>query len=206
MNTGTRLFRSGRLLYVAFLRPGFVLPLLEMHLILKPIAAHRHVHIFRRILGRASAKAVQPKRKLIVFPFVGMILAARVHFTENKLPVVAVFSGIKFNRHAAPAVLHFDGAVLEPRHRDHIAEAFSRFVDRVGQDFKYGVLAALQPVRAENHPRSLAHTVSALERGDTVVAILGLRGLQFLHSLFYSIFYYTQNHSFRQVFRNSLPI
>ena len=50
--------------------------------------------------------------------------------------------------------------------------ALARFVDGVGEDLKDGVLAAVQPVRAEDDGRALAHTGRSLERRDALVAVI----------------------------------
>lgn len=50
--------------------------------------------------------------------------------------------------------------------------ALARFVDGVRKDLKDGVLAAVQPVRAEDDARALAHAVRALEGRDALVAVI----------------------------------
>ena len=50
--------------------------------------------------------------------------------------------------------------------------ALARFVDGVGKDLEHGVLAAVQPIRAEDDARALAHTVRALEGRDALVAVI----------------------------------
>ena len=50
--------------------------------------------------------------------------------------------------------------------------ALARFVDGVRKDLEHGVLAAVQPVRAEDDGRALAHTVRALEGRDALVAVI----------------------------------
>ena len=68
-------------------------------------------------------------------------------------------------------VSDFDRAVRIARGDDLGAVSLSCLVDRVGQDLKDRVLAALQSVRAEDNARALAHTVRALQRGDAFVAV-----------------------------------
>ena len=50
--------------------------------------------------------------------------------------------------------------------------ALPGLVDGVGEYFKYGVLAALQPVGAKDDAGALAHPVGPFEGGDGVVAVL----------------------------------
>ena len=64
------------------------------------------------------------------------------------------------------------------------AVALPGLVDGVGQDLKDGVLAALQPVGAENDSGALAHPVRALQRGNGLVIIF-LFGVCFWHDCTY---------------------
>ena len=50
--------------------------------------------------------------------------------------------------------------------------ALPGFVDGVGQNLEYGVLAPLQPVGAEDDPGPLADPVGPLQGGDGFVAVL----------------------------------
>ena len=68
-------------------------------------------------------------------------------------------------------VSDFDRAVRIACGDDLGAVSLSCLVDRVGQDLKDRVLAALQSVRAEDNARALAHTVRTLQRGDAFVAV-----------------------------------
>ena len=52
-----------------------------------------------------------------------------------------------------------------------IAVPLARLVDGVGQNFKHRVFAALQPVRAEDDRRALAHAVRALQGRNAVIAV-----------------------------------
>ena len=51
------------------------------------------------------------------------------------------------------------------------AEARARFVDRVGDDLKSGVLAAVKAVVSEDHSRPLADAVGALQRDDALISV-----------------------------------
>ena len=168
---GAGLFAVCRLFMKALLGAGFVFALFKVQGVLKPVAHHGHVHVFRGILGRAGAEAVQAKRKLIVFACVVFIFAACVQLAEHQLPVIAFLVLVPLDRDAAPVVCDFDRAVRVAGGDDLGAVALARLVDRVGQDLEHRVLAALQPVRTENDAWALAHTVRALERGNALVAV-----------------------------------
>ena len=60
---------------------------------------------------------------------------------------------------------------LDINYSYNIAESLARLVDRVRENFKHRVLAALQPVRAEDDAWTLAHALRALEHRDAIVAI-----------------------------------
>ena len=64
-----------------------------------------------------------------------------------------------YKRQAPAKVLHLDGLILVPGDDDQVAVALPGLVDGVGEDLEHRVLAALQPVRAENHPGPLPHPV-----------------------------------------------
>ena len=51
------------------------------------------------------------------------------------------------------------------------AITLARFVDSVGQNFKDGMLAALQAVGAKNDRRPQPDTVCALQRRDRLVSV-----------------------------------
>jgi hypothetical protein len=74
-----------------------------------------------------------------------------------------------------------DDIILIAGKGDDITVALASLVNGVGQNFKYGVLAAVQPVGAEDDAGALADAIRALEHGDAVVAV-GCLG--FRHSLY----------------------
>ena len=168
---GAGLFRGGGLFDKALLGAGFVFALFKVQGVLEPVAHHGHVHVFRGILGCAGAEAVQAERELIVFARVVLIFAACVQLAEHQLPVVALLFLVPLDRDAAAVVRDLDRAVRVAGGDDLGAVALARLVDRVGQDLKHRVFAALQPVRTEDDARALAHAVRALERGNALVAV-----------------------------------
>ena len=179
------LARVRRLFGVAFLGAGLVFALFKVQAVLEAVTDDSDVHVLRGILRRAGAQTVQAERKLIVFAGVVLVLAACVQLAEDQLPVVALLVFVPFDRDTAAMVSDFDRAVRIARGDDLGAVALSCLVDRVGQNLKDRVLAALQSVRAEDNARALAHTVRALQRGDAFIAV---RRLCFAHIYFNSQF------------------
>ena len=179
------LARVRRLLGEAFLGAGLVLALFKVQAVLEAVTDDGDVHVLRGILRCTGTKAVQTERKLIVFASVVLVFAASVQLAEDKLPVVTLLVFVPFDRDTAAVVSDFDRAVRVARGNDLGAVALSCLVDRVGQNLKDRVLAAFQSVRAEDNTRALAHTVRALQRGDTFIAV---RRLCFAHIYFNSQF------------------
>ena len=138
------------------------LALFKMQRIFKPVAADGRVKILGRILRGAGAEAVQAQREFIVAARVVLVLTACVKLAEDKLPVVFSLFFVPVDRTAAPEVLDLNGMILIARHENLPAVALARFVDGVGQNFKNGVLTALQAVRAENDRRPQPDAVRAL--------------------------------------------
>ena len=120
-----------------------------------PVAPDGHIHVFRGVLRGARAEAVEAERVLVVFALVVLILAAGVHFAEDQLPVVALLLLVPVHRTAAPEILHLNGLVFVARNGYNIAKSLARLVDRVRENFKHCVLAALQPVGAEDDARGV---------------------------------------------------
>ena len=149
-----------------------------MQRVFKPVAADGRVKILGRILRGAGAEAVQAQREFIVAARVVLVLTACVKLAEDKLPVVFSLFFVPVDRTAAPEVLDLNGMILITRHENLPAVALARFVDGVGQNFKNGVLTALQAVRAENDRRPQPDTVCALQRRDRLVSI----GFLFFHA------------------------
>lgn len=138
------------------------LALFKVQGVFKPVAADGRVKILGRILRGAGAEAVQAQREFIVAARVVLVLTACVKLAEDKLPVVFSLFFVPVDRTAAPEVLDLNGMILIARHENLPAVALARFVDGVGQNFKNGVLTALQAVRAENDRRPQPDAVRAL--------------------------------------------
>ena len=143
----------------------------EVQRILVPVAPDGDVHILGGVLRGARAETVQTERVFIVAAVVVFVLAAGVQLTVDKLPVEALFRRVPVHGTAAAEILYLNGLVIVESYRYNIAEALARLVDGVGENFKYGVLAALQSVGAEDNARTLAHPVGALELGNAFVAV-----------------------------------
>ena len=156
---GARLFPPVGGLY---LQATHVLPLLEVQGVLLTVPPDGDVHILAGVLGGAGTQAVQAQGVLVVVP-VGAVLAAGVQFAEHQLPVELALFLVPVHRTAPALVLHLKGAVLKPGDSDERAVTLPRLIDGVGQDLKYGVLAAVQPIGAKDHPRALAHPVGPLQ-------------------------------------------
>ena len=145
--------------------------LFKMQVIPLAVPADHHVHKPGGILGGAGAQAIQAQGVFIVVPGGVVILAPGVELTEHQLPVVFSHLFVPVHRAAPAKVLHLNPAVPEPGEDDLLAVALPGLVDGVGEDLEHRVLAALQPVRAENHPGPLPHPVGPLQHGDGFVAI-----------------------------------
>ena len=168
---GTRLF-WGTGLFQQFVRPfGHILSPAEMEGILPAIPAGDHIHIFRRILGGAGAQTVEAQGIFVILPFGVAVFSAGIELAVDQLPVITAFPLVVIHRHAPPEVLHLDGPVQKMGHIDHMAKPFPGFVDGIGEDLKKGVLAALDPIGAENDPGPLAHPVGSFQSRDALVAI-----------------------------------
>ena len=148
-----------------------------MQLVALIVPADDHVHIFRGVLRGAGAQPVQAKGIFIILAVVVFILAAGIHLTEDQLPVVALLVLVPVHGAAAAEILHLDGLVRVSGDGDEIAKALPRLINGIGENLKHGMFAALQPIRAENDRRTLAHAVRTLEHGDAVVAVSICRSL-----------------------------
>ena len=165
---------------------------LKMQRIPVPVAPDGHVHVARGVLRGAGAETVETERILVALAGIVVVLAAGVQLAVDKLPVHAVFPGVEVHRAAAPLILDLNTVVKIARDGDELAVSLARFVDGVGEDLKHRVFAALQPVRAENDSRALAHTLRPRERGDALIAVILFSCL--CHSLLHAVF---TNGSFR---------
>ena len=138
---------------------------------------HLCIHIFRGILRCAEAQSIQAEGVFIAaVAVVGVIFSAGIKLAENKLPIKLRFIFIIIHRNTAAKILHFNGAVYITSYHNPIAKPLARLVNGVGEDFKNRVLAALQPVGAEDDAGPLADPVRPLQTGDTVVVIGFLLG------------------------------
>ena len=140
------------------MQTAHILALFKVELILKAIPIDGGVKIFAGVLGGTGAKAVKAQGVLIVLPL-RIILAAGVQLTKHQLPVVAPFLLVPVHRTTPSKVLHLNGVVGKAGDNDQLAVAFPGLVDGVGHDLKYRMLTAVQPVRAEDDPRTLSDTV-----------------------------------------------
>ena len=151
---GAGLFAGVGLLFQA----AHVLALLEVEGVLKAVPVDHRIKVRAGVLGGAGAQAVEAQGILIVVA-VPAVLAAGVQLTEHQLPVVALLLFVPVHRTAPAHVLHLNGAVDVPGDGDEIAVALPGLVDGVGHDLKHGMLAALQPVGAEDDAGALADPV-----------------------------------------------
>ena len=163
------------------------------------------VHVAAGILGGAGAQAVETQGKLVVFAVFVVIFAAGVQLAEHQLPVEAAFLFVPVHRAATAHVLHLNGEVGKSRHGDEPPMALPGLVNGVGQYFKYGVLAALQAVGAEDDPRTLAHTIRTLETGNAFVVVVLFRShIALLPAIPTILHYFTVFFSFWQVLQRSM--
>ena len=176
---------AGILFGIRFLlQAADVLPMFEVQGVAEPVPLDLHVHVFRGILGRTGAQAVEAEGVFVTLPFEGVVFAAGVQLTEDQLPVVPAFLLVEVHRHAPAEILHLEGAILIPGGDNAAAEPLPGLVDRVGKDFEYCVLTAFQPVRSEDDRRAFADPVGPFQGGDAVVAVAGLFGGHNLHPSF----------------------
>ena len=149
---------------------------LKVQPVLLPVAPHGHVHIAGGILSGAGAQAIQAQGELVVLAVLVVVLAAGVQLAEHQLPVVAPLLLVPVHGTATALILHLNGEIGKAGHGDEPAIACTGLVDGVGEDLEHGVLAALQPVGAEDDTGPLADPVRPLQTGDTVVVIGFLLG------------------------------
>ena len=122
-----------------------------------------HLEIFGGILCRARAQTIQSERIFIHRTLIVVVVfAARVQFAVDQLPVVFLFALVPIQRYAAAEILDLHGMIAVGGDDHAIAVALARLIDGVGQDLEDGMLAALQPIGAEDDRRPFPHTVRAL--------------------------------------------
>ncbi len=150
------------------------LPLLEVEVVPLPVPADGDVHEGGGVLGGAGPQAVEAQGVLIVLPGGVVVLAPGVELAEDQLPVVPPQLLVPVHGAAPAEVLHLDAAVPVAGDHDLAAVALPGLVDGVGEDLEDRVLAALQPVGAEDDPGALPDPVGALQHGDGFVAVFRL--------------------------------
>ena len=80
------------------------------------------------------------------------------------------------DRDAAAAVAHGDRVVGVDRDLDRVVVARERLVDGVVDDLLDEVMEAPEPGRADVHPGPQTDRLEALEHGDVLGRVAGLRG------------------------------
>ena len=148
------------------------LALFKMKGILLLVTPYRHVHIFGGVLRRTGPEAVGAQGIVIVSAFIVFIFAPGVQLAEDQLPVPAFLVGVPVHGAAPPEVLHFNGFILKIGQGHEAAVPLPRLVNRVGENFKRGVLAALQAVRPEDDRRLLPDTLLILQQLYALISVL----------------------------------
>ena len=146
-----------------------------MEVIAFAVPADDDVHEAGGVLGGAGAQAVETQGVFVVVAAVVVIFSAGIQLAEDQLPVVLADFFVPVHRAAPAEVLDLDAAIPEVGDDDLLAEALAGLVDGVGEDLEHGVLAALQPVGAEDDARALADPVGSLQRGNAVISIVLFR-------------------------------
>ena len=156
-----------------------VLALFKVEGVFKAVAPDGGVEELGGILGGAGAQTVQAQRVLVVVALTA-VLAAGVQLAEDQLPVILLLLLVPVHGTAAALVLHLNGVVGKAGDGDEIAVTLTGLINGVGHDLEYGVLTALQTVRAKNNARTLADAVCALQCGDGFVAVTGFLSHSYL--------------------------
>ena len=128
-----------------FLQPADIFALAEIQVVVIAVTVDIRCHPLAGILRGAKAQAVQAQAEFIVV-FVLTVLAACIHFAEQQLPVIALFTLIVIHGHTAAKVLHLHAAVFIAGQNDLIAVALAGFIDGVGKDLKNRMGAAVHTV------------------------------------------------------------
>ena len=137
---------------------------------------------FAGVLGSACPQAVEPQGILVGGTVrVIVVLTAGVEFVIDQLPVIALFLFVPVQGNPTSEVLHLNGVIPEGSDHDGIPEAFSGFIHGIGEDFEHGMLAAFQPVGAEDNGGAFSDSVRAFQGGNGLVIILCL--CLFFHSV-----------------------
>ena len=141
--------------------------------VFESIPADDGVKVFAGVLGGAGTQAVEAQGVFIVIPAAVLIFAAGIQLAEDQLPVILLLLLVPVHRTAAALVLHFDGLVQVAGDGNEPAVALPGLVDGVGQDLKYRVFAALQPIGAKDDAGAHPDPVGPLQRGDGFVSVTG---------------------------------
>ena len=153
---------AGAAALVGFLlQAAYVLALLEVEVVVEAVAVDVGGHPCGRVLGGTQTQTVQAEAELVVVLALA-VFAARVHFTEQQLPVVAALAVVPVHGHTAAKILHDDAAILAAGDVDGVAVAVAGLVDGVGDDLKNRMGAALHTVRPEDDGRAFADAVRTL--------------------------------------------
>ena len=129
-----------------------IFTLFKMQLIAHAVAINDCIHKFGGILGCTGTKTVQTQAEFIVFACIILIFAACVQLTKHQLPVEAILLGVIIHRNPPAMIAHENGIILETGNLNLFAVALSRLINGIGKDFKKGMLAPIQTVRAEDNP------------------------------------------------------
>ena len=153
-----------------FLQAAHILTLFEIQMIVEAVPVDIGSHPGTGVLGGTQAQTVQTQGKVIGAAAFA-VFAAGVQFTENQVPVPALFGLVVIHRNAAAEVLHFHAVVRVEGDVDLVTVAIPGFVDGVGDDLKDGMSAAFHTVGAKNNGRTFADTVRAFQTFDAFVAV-----------------------------------
>ena len=149
--------RAGGVLFRRLLhQTADIFTLFKMQLIAHAVAINDCIHKFGGILGCTGAQTVQAQAEFIVFACIILIFAACVQLTKHQLPVEAILLGVIIHRNPPAMIAHENGIILETGNLNLFAVALSRLINGIGKDFKKGMLAPIQTVRAEDYPRTQA--------------------------------------------------
>ena len=135
------------------------------------VPADHRVKISGRILGCTGTQTVEAQRILVVLSLIIAVLAAGIELTEHQFPVEPLLCRVPVYRAAPSKVFYLHRMVQITGDKDLISVPLSGFINGIGQNLKHCVLAALQPIRAENNCGTKPNPVCALEHGNTLVAI-----------------------------------
>ena len=116
-----------------------------MKIITESIPADRRVKEFRRILSGTRTQTIETQGVLIVLA-VFTILATGIHFAEHQFPVIAFFFFVVVHGTAAAEVFHFHRKIFVPGDDNRVTMTLAGFVDGIGKDLKYRMLAAFQVI------------------------------------------------------------